>query len=165
MKTKTVTAAVVASATLGGVDASGCIPDPDDQRYGALCVEKKNPTEKCDDVSEKSNLKKKGKEGEKKKVALYYGGSDGSKKDDKDACVPAEELEVTKCDDHLVVTVDADAGCAVVEADTTGCNTKEMCAQRHETGNLCPNCTGAGKLHACAGCPNNTEVRRALLKW
>ena len=149
-----------------------CIPDATDLRYGAVCVEKEDPTEPCDGDSEDDEVSNNVVISKGRKIALYYDSTDPQ---DDNSCVPAQKLNVDKCEDHNVVeistpTTDAvgtdvanDAGCAVIEKDTKGCNTKEMCAQRHKTGKLCPGCKRKDKLHACAGCPNNTEIHRALL--
>ena len=123
-------------------------------RYGAPCIDKKNTASFSTDI--KSGYKGKGgsksaKKGKGKKV--YYDGEN---------CVEAKELDVNKCADHKTVVYEE--GCAVVEGETEGCLSAEMCAQRHESGSgkTCPNCSTAGKLHACSGCPN-AEKKRGLM--
>lgn len=132
-----------------GKQSKSHIPDPQDLRYGALCVDK----EDGDKVGSKSmKSSKSAKKGKSKGKPLYYDGEDN--------CVPAKELDATKCADHKVVVYEE--GCAVVDGDTDGCKTKEMCAQRHQSGETCSNCADPDKIHACVGCPNR-EKKRGLM--
>lgn len=166
-KTKTVTIAAAAASVIAAADVvdardlqhktksgkrgkQSCIPNPDDLQYGAACVEKKDHAIACGD---KSNAKssKKGKAGK----PLYYDGEDDGEGD----CVEAKDLDVAKCGDHSAVYENDEADCKIVDEGSAGCKTAEMCAQRHAKGESCVDCGAAGKIHGCAGCPNEKSHR------
>lgn len=114
-----------------------CVP-PADAQYGDACVDASNPSVKCTTTTQ-SKSGKSTKNGKSKTakigkgaVALYYNdGPPGSN------CVTVQNLELDQCE-----KVALKQGC-VVESDTEGCKSVEMCVVRHDALKHCSDCPNA----------------------